>query len=83
VGNLHCIAPVGAGTAGCLLASRLSKTFTVLLLEEGGPAPSLTVVPAFRTESASVEEINHYYKSVKQKHVSHKVSFIVLTLIAF
>jgi choline dehydrogenase-like flavoprotein len=66
---------VGGGTAGCLVANRLSQYFSVLLLEAGGPAPSLTTVPGFRSTSRGVKEINYFYTSVKQPHVANRVRY--------
>jgi len=55
------------------MAYRLSEYFSVLLLEAGGPAPSLTSIPAFRLASTFVPELNYVYKSVKQKRASKRV----------
>jgi len=38
---------VGAGSAGCLVANRLSRHYNVLLLEAGGEPNPMQFVPGF------------------------------------
>jgi len=40
---------VGAGSAGCLVANRLSRHYNVLLLEAGGEPNPLQFIPGFGT----------------------------------
>ena len=62
---------VGGGTAGCLLAYRLSQHFDVLVLEAGGPSPSISAVPAFRP--IRQPDVNYVYKSLKQRNLFNRV----------
>ncbi|XP_021965519.1 oxygen-dependent choline dehydrogenase [Folsomia candida] len=61
---------VGGGTAGCLVAGRLSNRFSVLLLEMGGDPPP-PVYPAFIGSKMAYDirshpSINEIYKSIPQ-----------------
>lgn len=57
---------MGAGTAGSIVANRLSKHFSVLLLERGGEPNPLTVVPALEGAMLNRQEVDYRYITVPQ-----------------
>ncbi len=63
---------VGGGSAGCVLASRLSQNFTVLLLEAGGTPVPTTYVPYlnYNKDFLRNREINYIINSEKEKYFS-------------
>ncbi|CAL8130330.1 unnamed protein product [Orchesella dallaii] len=61
---------VGAGTAGCIVASRLSEHFSVLLLEEGGEPVPAFVVPYFTQWVGYDPVINFNWTSIPQRFAS-------------
>ncbi|CAG7715052.1 unnamed protein product [Allacma fusca] len=66
---------VGAGSAGCVLANRLSaRNYKVLLLEAGGNPFPLTLVPGLATKLLRNPNIDYGFMSAPQKHSfqSHK-----------
>ncbi|CAL8130342.1 unnamed protein product [Orchesella dallaii] len=61
---------VGAGTAGCIIAGRLSEQFNVLLLEAGGEPVPVAQVPYFNLDVASNPDVSYVWPSVPQQFAS-------------
>lgn len=61
---------VGGGSAGCIVAGRLSNHFNVLLLEMGGTPPPAAAVPYYSGAVSQDPSINYFYKSVAQTNAS-------------
>ncbi|ODN01925.1 Glucose dehydrogenase [FAD, quinone] [Orchesella cincta] len=59
---------VGAGSAGALLANRLSKYYTVLLIEAGGTPFPLQSVPVFAPLMLDNKDLTWRYFTVPQKY---------------
>ena len=64
---IFCV-PVGAGSAGAVVANRLSKNNKVLLLEAGGDPIWLHKIPAFAGLLIGRGSHCWNYKTVPQKH---------------
>ena len=74
---------VGAGGAGCVLASRLSENpnFSVLLIEAGGPETVTTDMPAETLPSAGSPEYGWNYASVPQNNIGKNIAFLELSFL--
>ncbi|CAG7821807.1 unnamed protein product, partial [Allacma fusca] len=62
----------GGGTAGCILASRLSKKYSVLLLEAGGDPPPVQNVPALNYITKDSPDINFLYRTQAEKNAGRE-----------
>jgi len=70
---------IGAGSAGCVIANRLSENpeVTVCLLEAGPPDSSPVIhVPLLIVKAMSDHRINWLYWSKPQSHAGHRPAFI-------
>ncbi|ODN03624.1 Oxygen-dependent choline dehydrogenase [Orchesella cincta] len=61
---------VGAGSAGSLLANRLSRNYNVLLLEAGGEPNPLQFIPGFGLFLINYPEIDWQHLTVPQRFAS-------------
>lgn len=63
---MHCIGLVGSGSAGSVVANRLSNHFNVLLLERGGEPNLFTSVPGMQPAMLARPEVDYTYLTVPQ-----------------
>ena len=62
---------VGGGTAGLVVANRLSEHYNVLLLEAGGNPLPLTAAPGLAGALMRHPDVDWADKAVPQEHACH------------
>src|SRR5579883_2259999 len=70
--NTYDFIVIGAGSAGCVVAERLSENanIDVLLLEAGGPQSVITDMPAMTYSNIQTTEFDWGYYTTPQKYTS-------------
>lgn len=78
---------MGAGTAGALVANRLSANYSVLLLEAGGEPHPFQSIPAFATFLVNYPQNDWMYYTVPQQNgffaQNHQVHDITVSNLIF
>lgn len=74
--NYH-LDTVGGGSAGCVVAARLSEYHKVLLLEAGGTPPPAVAVPYLRDRVYQPPSINNIFESVPQTNASWSTDGVI------
>ncbi|CAL8130318.1 unnamed protein product [Orchesella dallaii] len=69
---------VGSGSAGSVIASRLSEEYSVLLLEAGGQPVPASQVPHFIEYVESDPGTNYFWPSLPQRHASQDTGGIII-----
>ena len=64
-----CYWKVGGGSAGAVVANRLSKEFNVVLLDGGGTPSPVSEIPFFAHELWGTK-IDYQYETVPQKYAA-------------
>ncbi|ODM86677.1 Glucose dehydrogenase [FAD, quinone], partial [Orchesella cincta] len=70
---------IGAGTAGCIIARRLSEKFNVLLLEAGGEPVPASQVPYFVQHVGYDPGTNYFWPSVPQRFASQDTDGVIIS----
>jgi len=65
-----CFPLVGGGTAGSLLAARISEKYNVLLLEAGGTPVPMSQTPYYTEIVALDPATNYLFRSVPQRNAA-------------